>query len=563
MTDHCQLGEAVDRHVEAGDAIHVIMGHSRWTALVRELARQHWQRDSGFTLIHASLSSLGVLLFRAGCLERVVTAYSGDSFPTYTPNPIYQQAYRSGAVDVEHWSFLALMQRLQAGADGLPATVTGSLRGSSMANNDAYTEVESPFGPVSLVAPLVPDVTFVHAAIADRSGNLAMAPPLLEGVAGAYAARRGVVATVERVVDDLRAWSGFVRIPAHRVLAVVEAPFGAHPGGLHAGDPAGLHLPATPYGEDIPFWIEAREASRGDDLDGWIRRWCLEPDSHQDYLDLLGSDRLERLVQRADPRSWEQDAAESPLDDESPVTRAERAAVWAADALAGRIAAARPDAVLAGAGLANLAAWLGVDRARATGSEVVLAAELGMWDYAPTPADPFIFNFRSFPTTAMLSDAANVLGTLLGGSGARSIACVGAAQFDRRGNLNSTEIPDGPFLVGSGGANDVVSRAEETLVVSSLAPGRAVEQCGYVTSPGERVRTVVTDLGVLEKLDGELVLTAVAPGTASEEARVRDARERCGWDLAVARELRTLPDVTIGDALPLRDHDRHGWFLGR
>jgi len=56
------------------------------------------------------------------------------------------------------------------------------------------------------------------------------------------------------------------------------------------------------------------------------------------------------------------------------------------------------DAVLAGAGAANLAAWVAVGRLRAGGSRVMLTAELGLWGYEPTPADPYIFNHRSFPT---------------------------------------------------------------------------------------------------------------------------------------------------------------------
>ena len=97
-----------------------------------------------------------------------------------------------------------------------------------------FATVDSPFGPVGLVAPLVPDVALCHAAVSDRHGNLAISEPMLEGVWGAWAARRGVVATVERIVDDLDGLGHRVRIPAHRVLAVVEAPFGAHPGGCYA-----------------------------------------------------------------------------------------------------------------------------------------------------------------------------------------------------------------------------------------------------------------------------------------------------------------------------------------
>jgi acyl CoA:acetate/3-ketoacid CoA transferase alpha subunit len=160
-----------------------------------------------------SLSSLGALFFRGGLVDRVVTGYSGDTFPNFTPNPWFQRAYQSGAVQVEHWSFLAFAQRLEAAAKGLPAVTTRSLAGSSMADNDAYTQVETRFGTVGLLAPLVPDVAILHAPVADVHGNIAIAPPLLEGVWGALAARRGAIVTVEKVVDSLEDHSDLVRIP--------------------------------------------------------------------------------------------------------------------------------------------------------------------------------------------------------------------------------------------------------------------------------------------------------------------------------------------------------------
>ncbi len=73
-----------------------MMGHSRWTAGARELARQFWGTDPGFTLVMTSLGALGAPFFRGGLVRKVVTAYSGNSFPTYTPNPIFRQAYESG-----------------------------------------------------------------------------------------------------------------------------------------------------------------------------------------------------------------------------------------------------------------------------------------------------------------------------------------------------------------------------------------------------------------------------------------------------------------------------------
>ncbi len=199
-------------------------------------------------------------------LKKAVTAYSGDSFPTYTPNPIFQQAYRSGAVEVEHWSILTFVQRLEAAARGLPAVVTGSLVGSSMEQNPGFAVVDTPFGPVGLVSPLAPDVCLLHAAVADEKETWPCRSPGSKGAGRRGRAKRGVIATVEKVVESLEGLGHRVRVPAHRVLAVVEAPFGAHPGGLYAPG-----LDCRTYGEDIAFWSDARDATRGD-FDGWAKQ---------------------------------------------------------------------------------------------------------------------------------------------------------------------------------------------------------------------------------------------------------------------------------------------------
>ncbi len=559
MTDDgiTSLRDAVAEHVRAGDAIHVMVGHSRWTAAAREVVRQWWGRDPGFTLLMLSLSSLGTLFFRGGLVRRVVTGYSGDTFPNFTPNPIFATAYESGAVEVEHWSFLTFSQRLEAAARGLPATTTRSIAASSMDANEAYARVDSPFGEVGLLAPLAPDVALLHAPVADRDGNVALHPPLLEGVWGALAARRGAIVTVERVVDDLRPWSQHVQIPAHRVLAVCEAPLGAHPGGLFSRD-----LPVDGYGEDYDFWVDARAATRRDDFDEWIRHWVLEPDGQDDYLARLGDDRIASLRAKADPDSWRTDEETYRPDLDAPPNRWELAAVWGARHLATRVQTLDADAVLAGAGVANLSAWLGVAQARAAGSQVQLTAEIGLWGYDPTPADPFVLNHRNFPRSTMLGDAGLVLGALVGGPGTTTVACLGGAQVDRRGNINSTRLADGRFLVGSGGGNDVASVAAEAVVVALLTPERTPPECAYVTSPGRAVTALITDLGVLEKgSGGDLVLTAVPEGDDPLGDRVAAAKAACGWDLEVADTVGELAPPSADELAALRGWDPRGWFL--
>ena len=83
------LQDAVAEHVRPGDSLHILVGHTRWTAAAREVVRQWWGRDPRFTLVMLSLSSLGTLFFEGGLVEKVVTGYSGDTFPNFTPNPIF------------------------------------------------------------------------------------------------------------------------------------------------------------------------------------------------------------------------------------------------------------------------------------------------------------------------------------------------------------------------------------------------------------------------------------------------------------------------------------------
>jgi acyl CoA:acetate/3-ketoacid CoA transferase beta subunit len=352
-----------------------------------------------------------------------------------------------------------------------------------------------------------------------------------------------------------------VRIPSHRVLAVVEAPMGAHPGGLYCGE-----LPVDGYGEDYDFWVDARAATRGDNYDTWIRDWVLDLETQEQWVERLGADRVAALRAKATPSSWERDQAAYPPDLKAPVNAWERAAVFGARHLARRAVEGSFDGVLAGAGVANLSAWLGVELARAAGHDVQLTAEIGLWGYNATPADPFVLNHRNFPTATMLGDASMVLGALVGGPGTRVLGCLGGAQIDPFGNVNSTTLqPDGPFLVGSGGGNDVASTAEECIVVATLTPARTPPQCAYVTSPGRAVKALVTDFGTFEKrgdrADAALHLVAVPEGAGTVAERVERARTACGWDLDVASEIVELPPPTTGEVEALRRWDPRGWFL--
>jgi acyl CoA:acetate/3-ketoacid CoA transferase alpha subunit len=389
------LEDAVARHVRPGDSVHVMLGHSRWTAAARELAVNTGDSIPEFTLVMTSLGALGALFFRGRPGHEGVTAYSGNSFPTYTPNPVFRRAYESGEVEVEHWSILTLTQRMEAAARGLPAAVTGSLAGSSMAANEGFAEIDSPFGP--------PRPRFAagarRGARPRRRGRPRGQPrylsePLLEGVWGAWAARRGVVATVEQVVEDRDRSGAPGAVPAHRVLAVVETPFGAHPGGCYAPG-----LPVHSYGEDIAFWNLAADAA----AKGFVRRLRHGMGAravHPRRVPAAAGNRPPALARR----SVRPGIVERGCRRHTGARRPGGDAVGAGGGVrrpGGRAGGGRGRG-RCGVGrsrVANLAAWVAVGRARAAGSRVTLTAELGLWGYEPTPADPYIFNHRVFPGT--------------------------------------------------------------------------------------------------------------------------------------------------------------------
>jgi glutaconate CoA-transferase, subunit B len=127
------------------------------------------------------------------------------------------------------------------------------------------------------------------------------------------------------------------------------------------------------------------------------------------------------------------------------------------------------------------------------------------------------------------------------------VGFLGAAQIDRHGNLNSTVIGDYARpkvrLPGAGGAPEIAAMCRETFVMMRHTQRAFVEKLDFLTTGGDGVTCVVTDLGVLERDDGELTLTELHP-----DMRVEDAKEATAWDLRVAADLR-LGQPPTGDEL--------------
>jgi glutaconate CoA-transferase subunit B len=157
------------------------------------------------------------------------------------------------------------------------------------------------------------------------------------------------------------------------------------------------------------------------------------------------------------------------------------------------------------------------------------------------------------------------------------VGFMGGAQIDKYGNINATVIGDYAHpkvrLPGSGGSQEIAAWANRCYIMTPHQKRRFPEKVDFMTSAGflggraEREATgvrgagmlaVVTDLGTMEPDEnGEMVLTALHPGKAVEQAK-----ENTGWDLKVAGELRTTEAITKKELKILREElDPNGIYV--
>jgi acyl CoA:acetate/3-ketoacid CoA transferase alpha subunit/acyl CoA:acetate/3-ketoacid CoA transferase beta subunit len=567
------LAQAIRRFVRPGMKINPVTMQARPQAAMYELCRQFAGTSPGFEFISSALSGSYLQLAHLGLLRKAVVSFAGEGYPTPGPSPVTRWALERGDFEIENWTMLTISQRLLAGAMGVPFLTTRSLTGSSLATERQvtgdYAELPDPFNPGSVqgvIRAYNPDIAFVHVWAADRAGNALCFPPFQENIYGALAARQGVMLTAHKLVstDFVRRHAHLARIPGEIVLSVSEVPYGSHPYGNYSADIPEL----SPYANDYAFMREHREAQiTKERYDAWIREWIIEVGQHDAYLARLGKARVRAIHRAAEPDSWREDLERhaATLDPERAAGSVEEMIVQAAREVAKRIAASGYRAVLAGAGQASLMCWLAAHRLRGEGIDFALLAETGMYGFDPRPADPFLTSYRNLPTCTMLTDVFEALGLHGCGGTNACMGTIGAGEIDRHGNVNSTRTAAGEFLVGSGGANDIVTSAAETVVVAAQRAQTFVEKVGYVTSPGTKIRCVISTMGRFEKLDGdELVLTGYFAATGLDRTQaVAEIRRRCGWDLKVADELQELPPATAEELALLRLFDPERFFLGK
>lgn len=173
---------------------------------------------------------------------------------------------------------------------------------------------------------------------------------------------------------------------------------------------------------------------------------------------------------------------------------------------------------------------------------------------------------RAAAGAEMLTSATDIF--LMAQRGLFDYGFLGVAQVDAYGNVNTSIIGDHDRpkvrLPGPGGANDILSMCNQTMVVTNHEPRRFVEKVDFVTSPGYLTggssRTdagllfggpswVVTDLALMD-FDPEtrrMRLHAVQHGVSVEQVQ-----QATGFELVVPDEVRELDPVTDEELDALR-----------
>src|SRR5436189_675739 len=175
-----------------------------------------------------------------------------------------------------------------------------------------------------------------------------------------------------------------------------------------------------------------------------------------------------------------------------------------------------------------------------------------------TPAPEVIYTMADPPNILGATQCLDMMGVMsLLQAGRVHLGFLGAAEVDRYGNLNSTQVNSkngNVRLPGSGGACDIASMAHRFVSLLEHGKHRLPERVSYITSPGngdgagwrKRVglprggpAAAITTKAVLRFDDrsGEAYLHSAHPGVS-----VEDVVANTGWKLRVSENVGVTPE---------------------
>jgi acyl CoA:acetate/3-ketoacid CoA transferase alpha subunit len=277
--------EAIERFVHDGDYLGIeLYGTVRCPmSLTREIIRQG---KKNLRMAGQGVLELDMLL-GAGLVRALDLTYMG--LEVYGVSNCLRREVDSGRLETcVEWSNASLAWRFKAAAMGMPFIPVRSMLGTDTFKYSAAKVIDCPFtgDPVCLVPALILDVGLIHVHRADMFGNAQV-----DGISGfcaemARASKRLILSAEEIVpIEEIRRQPDRTIIPYYLVDAVVEAPFGSHPGEM-----------CYTYERDEPgikAWVEA--STSAESTRAYLEKYVYDVPDHQAYLRLIGEVRLGEL----------------------------------------------------------------------------------------------------------------------------------------------------------------------------------------------------------------------------------------------------------------------------
>jgi len=233
MTTH----EAVSRFVKDGDS--VVTGNYTEAlpmSLIFEIIRQ---RKKHLTYYSQSGSVDAEFMVAGDCVDKMVSAFLHKFGGRKSGGSVVEKYQREGKLLVEDYTNFTYNARLAAGAYGysympvLPAIMdTDVFRVRGFMGDQKFGVTTCPFtGKTIPVVPAAnPDVCLLHVQRADKDGNAQHWGGLGSTVHACLASKKIIVSCEEIVdYDIIKSSPHLTIVPAFRVNAVIEEPYGCHP----------------------------------------------------------------------------------------------------------------------------------------------------------------------------------------------------------------------------------------------------------------------------------------------------------------------------------------------
>jgi glutaconate CoA-transferase subunit B len=162
--------------------------------------------------------------------------------------------------------------------------------------------------------------------------------------------------------------------------------------------------------------------------------------------------------------------------------------------------------------------------------------ELGVIDPQPVDCGVGLADPRVWYRATVFSSFVDILGAVLH-TGRVDVGFLGGLEVDQFGNLNTTLLgdPKGKFrhMIGSGGANDIASCAQRTIIIMRHEERKLKQAISFITSPGyltggdSRAQTglrggpgrVITDKAIFgfHPETKQMMLRSIHPGNTLED----------------------------------------------